>query len=222
MTTIYVSDKKDLPTRHQNDKYVTERNLIRAAYLEHLPFPVERVLDIGAGDGRWGAIVRETQPLVELWGVEIDDTPVSDTFDFWHNNTDFFDFAERYYNDDFGWDLIVSNPPYNLAEPMIRAAWELLVPGGTMIMLLRLAFQASIGRYEKLWNEIWPREVSVLSRRPSFYGGGTNGTDYGIYVWEKDEWHNPVGAPRIWMTSLINYERDTDEEEGTEGTEGSA
>ena len=212
MSTIYVTDKTKLPKRHENDKYITERNLIRAAYKEHMPFPVERCLDIGAGDGRWGEIVLETQPLAELTGVELDDTPANQSFNEWYGKTDFLEWAENS-PEERTFDFIVSNPPYYIAEPIIRAAWDLLVPGGTMLMLLRLAFQAGIKRYETLWNDIWVREVSVLSRRPSFYGGGTNGTDYGIFVWEKDEWDNPIGYPRMWMTSLINYERDDAEEE---------
>ena len=209
MTTVYVSDKDKLPERHKNDLYVTEKNLIRAAYEEFVTEYVNRCLDVGAGDGRWGNVLLEYQPGAELTGVEIEDVPVNDAFDFWHTNTDYLEWAEdsRNNDDDGGYDLIVSNPPYYIAEPILRASWEILVPGGQMIFLLRLAFQASQGRYHGLWNDLYPKEVAVCSRRPSFYGGGTNGTDYGIFVWEKDDWGNPVGASRMWITSLINYDR---------------
>lgn len=207
MTTVYVSDKDKLPERHKNDLYVTEKNLIRAAYFEFVGEPVDNCLDVGAGDGRWGEVLLETQPMATITGVELEDVPVNDAFDFWYPNTDFLEWAP---DQDRIYDLVVSNPPYFIAEPIIRASWDLMPPGGKMIMLLRLAFQASIGRYEGLWNEIHPTEVAVCSRRPSFYGGGTNGTDYGIYVWEKDDWGHPVGAPRLWITSLINYKRGDD------------
>ena len=210
MTTVYVSNKDNLPERHQNDLYVTEKNLIRAAYFDFVTTAVNRCLDIGAGDGRWGEVLLETQPMAEITGVELEDVPVNDAFDFWYSKTDFMKWAASRRNEDGEYDLIVSNPPYYIAEPIIRSAWELLTPGGTMIMLLRLAFQASIGRYEGLWNDLYPKEVSVCSRRPSFYGGGTNGTDYGIFVWEKDDWGNPVGAPRLWITSLLMYDRGDD------------
>lgn len=207
MTTVYVDDKDKLPERHKNDLYVTERNLIRAAYDAFVHTAVNRCLDIGAGDGRWGKVLHETQPMAHLTGVELEDQP-DPGFDSWYGKTDFLEWGEKSTNQmTDGFDLIVSNPPYFIAEPIIRVAWELLVPGGQMIMLLRLAFQASIGRYENLWNDIWPEEVAVCSRRPSFYGGGTNGTDYGLFFWEKDDWGNPVGAPRMWITSLINYDR---------------
>ena len=204
MTTVYVSDKDKLPKRHKNDMYVTEKNLIRAAYFEFVTTAVNKCLDVGAGDGRWGDVLLETQPMADLTGVELEDVPVNSAFDSWHSNTDFLEWAPK---QNRVYDLIVSNPPYFIAEPIIRASWDLLPPGGMMIMLLRLAFQASIGRYKGLWDDLHPKEVAVCSRRPSFYGGGTNGTDYGIYVWEKDDWGNPVGAPRLWITSLINYER---------------
>lgn len=207
MTTVYVSDKDKLPKRHKNDLYVTEKNLIRAAYEGFVEEYVDRCLDIGAGDGRWGEVLLEYQPGVELTGVEVENVPVCHSFDFWYGNTDFLEWVDSANPGENGYDLIVSNPPYYIAEPILRAAWKLLVPGGQMIFLLRLAFQASQGRYHGLWNDLYPKEVAVCSRRPSFYGGGTNGTDYGIFIWEKDEQGFPVGASRMWITSLINYKR---------------
>jgi len=208
MTTIYVKDTDDLPERDPNDVYVTEKNLIRAAYNEFLVEPVSNALDVGAGDGRWGEVLIEYVPTANLTGVELLNQPQPPNFDIWFNNTDFMKWAPL---QDQIYDLIVSNPPYKFAEEMIRLSWDLLVPGGQMIFLLRLAFQASVKRYEGLWNEIWPSEVSVCARRPSFYGGGTNGTDYGIYYWEKDDHGKPVGAPRLWVTSLLLHNRGDDE-----------
>jgi hypothetical protein len=210
LTTIYVDNRDDLPDRIKDDVYVTEKNLIRAAYEEFITGPVSNVLDAGAGDGRWGSLLLEYVPTATLTGVELRSVEQPSEFDIWHNKTSFLDWAPLQTQ---CYDLVVSNPPYKFAEEFVRLSWDLLVPGGQMLFLLRLAFQASKKRYEGLWSEIWPTEVAVCSLRPSFYGGGTNGTDYGVYYWEKDETtEKPVGAPRLWVTSLLLHERDDDGE----------
>jgi hypothetical protein len=206
MTTIYVGDKTELPERHENDKYVTEKNLIRAALemqidlQQVMPFSI---LDIGAGDGRWGTIAQEMTGAQYLAGVEIEDVTPPTNYDYWYHG-DFLTWEPE----DWGFDLIVSNPPYFIAEEIIRKAWTMLNPGGSIVMLLRLSFMAGIKRYNGLWKEIWPHMVAVCSRRPSFYGGGTNGTDYGVFYWEKDTTDDdPIGVPQAWVIELINYER---------------
>ncbi len=205
MATIYIKqDKEDLPKRKPNDQYQTEESLIWAAMRRLVPPRVTNVLDIGAGDGRWGRITQIlTRPSI-LVGVEVENYPKPHGFTHWYNE-DFltWEWSTQYSN----FDLIVSNPPYYIAEEIVRKAWDLLVPGGSMIMLMRLAFQASIGRYQGLWNEIWPTKILICSRRPSFYGGGTNGTEYGIYYWWKDNFGKPYGIPRSWQTELLYYER---------------
>lgn len=203
MTTIYVDKDTVLPERKENDLYSTEFNLVRAAVGRFAPLDATSVLDIGAYDGRWGIIAAEKTGAVIVAGVEIMDMPKPDGYTHWAANQDYLEWEAP-----FGFNLIVSNPPYNIAERIIRKAWSELLPGGTMIMLLRLAFQASVMRYHGLWSEIFPHTVAVCSRRPSFYGGGTNGTDYGIYVWKKYSDGVPVGSPRAWDVELLLYERD--------------
>lgn len=202
MTTIYVDKDKGLPERKSHDLYETERNLIVAAYENEFLLHHETILDIGAGDGRWGEEAKWIIKNCHLTGVEINperEKPLG--FAKW-NTCDFLTWKTEQ-----KFDLIVSNPPYYKAEEIIRKAWEMLGVGGQMIMLLRLAFQSGAGRYDGLWNEIYPYQVKVCSRRPSFYGGGTNGTDYGVYYWQKNPSGKPVGRPRQWVTKLLNYDR---------------
>jgi hypothetical protein len=204
MTSIYIKEGTELPERHSNDDYITERTLIYRALHEFLPARrVYGILDVGAGDGRWGSIAREITHANVVVGVELQEMPAPDDFTDWFSGQDFLTWKTNY-----TFDLIVSNPPYSIAEECIRKSWDLLEAGGTMIMLLRLAFQASIRRYNGLWVEIHPHTVAVCSRRPSFYGGGTNGDEYGIYIWKKDRWGMPVGNPRQWNTKLFIYPRD--------------
>jgi len=205
MTSIYVKADTVLPERHANDLYVTERNLIHAAMQRYAPAIAHSILDVGAGDGRWGQIAyRYSREVRHVDGVEIEPVPQPSVFTGWYNE-DFMTWqAPRTY------DWVVSNPPYFLAEPIIRKCWDILNPGGAMIMLLRLAFMEGVDRYNSLWDELYPMEVSVLSRRPSFYGAGrTNGTAFGLFYWEKGEDGHPRGmGPRTWVTSLLLHERD--------------
>lgn len=203
MTTIYVKSDTGLPERHENDKYVTEKTLVDAATWNFSPV-AHHILDIGAADGRWGlSALRLADANCTLTGVEIEDVPKPDGFTHWFNE-DFLTWkAPQTY------DLIVSNPPYFLAEPVIRKAWDILTPGGTMLMLLRLSFMEGVKRYTGLWRDICPVEVAVVSRRPSFSGNNrTNATAYGVYVWEKYSDGVSVGKPRTWKTSLLLHERE--------------
>ncbi len=66
---------------------------------------------------------------------------------------------------------IVTNPPYRLAEAFIRRAFEL--DARKIAVLVRLDFLASQKRY-KLFTDLPPQYVFVLSRRPSMPPGGSN------------------------------------------------
>lgn len=66
-------------------------------------------------------------------------------------------------------DLVIQNPPFNLAEAFVRRALEELAAGRIRVavaVLLRLAFLETEGRVP-LHRE-HPAEVNVLANRPSF------------------------------------------------------
>lgn len=204
MTTIYVSDKDALPERHDADLYVTEHTLIVAALKQYAPLSATSILDIGAGDdGRWGLLAQAQTGAISLTGIEMREIEnIPPKFTEWYTQ-DFLSFKPAH-----GYDLIVSNPPYYIAEPIIRKAWDMLLPGGTMMMLLRLSFLEGVTRYQHLWQELPVTEVGVCARRPSFYGGKTNGTAFAIFVWAKDMQGNPSGKPLQSRLSFLNYERE--------------
>lgn len=77
-------------------------------------------------------------------------------------------------------DWIVGNPPYGAAEAHVRRALAVSTAG--VAFLLRLAFLESTKRLA-FWREYPPAEVHVLSRRPSFTGGGTDSAAYGWFIW---------------------------------------
>jgi hypothetical protein len=237
MTTIYVT--RPLPSRRPYELYPTERTLIRAAlkrYALAKGGSPGYILDPGAGDGRWGQAAKALYPGAHLAGVELRDTDEPEGFDYWLSGGNFLEFDPwlvwvRY-------NLICGNPPYGpkipekrldpkkgeiwvnvpLAEHFIRHGFDLLAPGGRMIYLLPLQLQAGKDRYNNLWVTHPPTLVAVVSPRPSFglnmHGRrGTNGTDYGIYCWDKALDGSPCGTARRWVTELFCYEVDRKEKD---------
>lgn len=79
-------------------------------------------------------------------------------------------------------NLVLMNPPFNLALEFVRKAIEVQKPhGGTVAALLRLSFLASKKRKEFFIAN--PCDVHVLSKRPSFTGHGTDSCDYAFFIW---------------------------------------
>lgn len=82
-------------------------------------------------------------------------------------------------------ELVITNPPYRLAEAFAQTALELVRPGGWVAMLLRLNWLEGQKRTE--FHRANRASVYVLPRRPAF--GGRKGTDacgYGWFVWGQD------------------------------------
>lgn len=77
--------------------------------------------------------------------------------------------------------LVVKNPPFYLAEEVVREALERTALGGTVFALLRVGFLGSRAR-GSLWRD-YPADLFVLPKRPSFTGGSTDSCDYGWFAW---------------------------------------
>lgn len=87
-------------------------------------------------------------------------------------------------------DMVLTNPPFTLAQEFIEKS---LTIANCVVMLLRLNFLASSKRKE-FWQKHPPTAVHVLTRRPSFTGKGTDACDYAWFVWDstgrqKVGWH---------------------------------
>lgn len=94
-------------------------------------------------------------------------------------------------------DWIIGNPPYaeaesgrrvrSVAECHVRQALKLVVAGGSVVFLLRLAFLESEERVE-FWRMAPLRHVLVLVQRPSFTSEGkTDSCAYGVF-WFTEGW----------------------------------
>ena len=79
-------------------------------------------------------------------------------------------------------DWVIGNPPFSEAEEHVRHTFGMVRPAIGTAFLLRLAMLESAKR-EAFWRLFPPAEVHVLTRRPSFTGGGTDSAAYGFFVW---------------------------------------
>ena len=164
------------------DQYFTRDDVARAC-VKMLPIrPGEAVLEPHAGGG---AFLRALAPLnVQLyaydldlscrdkWGVAVEGT--------WQGN--FLD--DELDGDDYVFDWIVGNPPYNEAEAHVRRALQL---APNVAFLLRAGLMTPLKR-EALRREFPVDEFHLLAPRPPF--GDTmsvDGTEYALHVW-RQEW----------------------------------
>lgn len=75
-------------------------------------------------------------------------------------------------------DVIITNPPYSLAQGFIEKSLQM---ANHVAMLLRLNYLAGGKRVDFM--RAMPPDVYVLPNRPSFTGQGTDATEYAWFVW---------------------------------------
>lgn len=144
-----------------------------------------RVLEPACGTGAITRILLEHDGFYakHVTGVDVDPTMVvrHEQLGVHTKCLDFVTSAPDYSARGFRFDLIITNPPYKLAEAYARAALPLLSAQGELALLLRLNFLA--GQKRSALHREHPSDVYVLPRRPSFTGNGTDATEYAWLVW---------------------------------------
>lgn len=85
------------------------------------------------------------------------------------------------YRQESGFDWIITNPPFSLAEQFIRRAWEYEKP---FAFLLKSQFWHAARRMA-LFGEHTPSYILPLTWRPDFTGGGSSLMDVTWTVWER-------------------------------------
>lgn len=83
-------------------------------------------------------------------------------------------------------DIIITNPPFDLALDFIDKALSDVNAGGYVIMLLRINFYGSAKRVPYFRNNM-PYATYFHANRPSFTMKGTDATEYAHFVWRKGE-----------------------------------
>jgi len=87
------------------------------------------------------------------------------------------------------YNLIITNPPFNIAKDIIYKALDDVCENGFVVMLLRLNYFGSKDRKD-LWEYQMPKYVFVHHQRISFIdSGGRDSVEYAHFVWQKG--YNP-------------------------------
>jgi hypothetical protein len=87
------------------------------------------------------------------------------------------------------YDIVITNPPFNIAQDIIVRALEVCKEWWYVIMLLRLNYFWGKVRQE-FWKKNMPIRAYVHNRRMSFTPDGkTDSVEYMHCVWKK--WENP-------------------------------
>lgn len=172
--------------RHKDDFYRTP-SWATDAVLPHLPLS-GRVLEPSAGDG--GIVARLLLAGVQredVLGYEIDQERAAACAGLGVavRIADFLQAVPEQVA------LVVTNPPYRLAQEFIDAALRWVeASGGTVAMLLRVNFLG--GQKRASFHRAKPADIYVLPRRPSFTGSGTDACEYAWMVWSPtrgNRWH---------------------------------
>lgn len=195
-----IQTDKLLKERPEYDFYPTPHGLVREALRLIYPWGIgELVIDPGAGEGNWGAVLREFTKEPYLIGIDLDFKEKPIGYDQWRFEN-FMDTGVFYV------DTVIGNPPYKFAEEFVRKGLDMLKPGGYQLFLLRVAFLAGQKRGKGLWKEHPPMNVWVSSRRPSFTPGDrrTGDTDFALFLWKK-------GYKGETVLDWINWDYDEDE-----------
>jgi hypothetical protein len=172
--------------RHEKDFYETPA-WVTSALLEHAAgiCAAERILEPCAGNG---AILHEMQGR---WGmrnskytaVEIREE-ARDELEYHTDEVHIADFLTWQPTGEY--DLIITNPPFSIAQQIMERCFEIADGKATFAMLLPLSFMGADKRYD-FWQKHTPSDLYVISHRPSFTGGsGTDNAVYGWFVWRPD------------------------------------
>ena len=180
-------------SRIANDAYYTPPEVARACVQAVSPLIAYRrkVLEPHAGGGAFfdelfcqrpdlHLVVNDSNDIAPAIGSAVLRNVEASTVDFLSitNNTDW----------------VVGNPPYKNAQAHVEHALVIATEG--VAFLLRLAFLESAQRHP-FWQTNPPYQVHVLSKRPSFTGGGTDSAAYAFFIWQK---RRPAAPPSLhWI-----------------------
>lgn len=122
----------------------------------------------------FGYDIRDVQP--GLWDSEVEGA--------FRPGCDLATFSE---NDPFGneeYDVVATNPPFNIGEQVLRRSIERLTPQGAAAFLFKLSFLSTQNR-TRFFVSRPPAEVWILRARPSFtQDGGTDvAQEYAFGFW---------------------------------------
>lgn len=148
-----------------------------------------KILDVGAGDGRWGYVARKLWPHAIIVGVEIRDVErdaeYRHAYDYWLH-CDFLKLRAVPGDCPDVFDQVIGNPPFSLAQRLVIKALANTEYWGEVSFLLRLAFLEGQKRNRNFWPKYEAQHVDILPKRPTFRAdGATDKTAYAFFHWAK-------------------------------------
>lgn len=178
MSSTNRSDSRDL---HIADYYVTPINKIEDFLKEFIKYEKSaesRILDPCAGGDKDHPMSypNAIQNVLHIKADTLDireDSLAEIKGDYLNLNT-----KDKY-------NIIITNPPFNIARDIIEKALDDVKENGFVIMLLRLNFLGGKLRQD-LWKKQLPKYIFVHNRRMSFTDNGkTDSIEYAHFAWQK-------------------------------------
>jgi hypothetical protein len=180
--------------RIANDNYQTPLALVQS-FFDAFPLQTapEKFLEPGCGDhAPFAQVVKTRWPSCEVRGVDVREvSPPKGLFDVCDTCTDFLKWAPP----EFKFDVVATNPPYSseILLPFVRKCLAVTKDDGVVLLLLRAAWMESDSRRKFHEEEIFPRHMAFVSKRPSFTGDGkVDSTLYAFFTYDK-AWDRPHG-----------------------------
>jgi len=171
--------------RHKSDYYVTPKKDVKLfleefCFKENETFNQSLILDPCCGgdaenDATYLSILKEQNKESKVFGIDIREDSKADLVK---------DFLTCKSEEIGVYNIIISNPPFYLAEDFINKSLEIVNEGGYVIMLLRLNFFGSKKR-KKIFENNMPLSCYIHHKRISFMNGATDSIEYAHFVWKK-------------------------------------
>lgn len=163
-------DRYDTPERDVR-RFLTEF-IADVPEIEQMQEDVHAIWEPAAGSGSMLAPLRQAFPQADLIASDIEPR---------NEGISQRDFLETF---DITADLIITNPPFRLAEHFLRHAMEVVNDDGWVVLFLRAGFLES-RRRANLFEQFPPLMAYFLRTRPRFTGPNSDGTttDTALYAW---------------------------------------
>lgn len=219
-SSLSQSKGKPMPERDKNDHYPTPWQVIWAALMDNRPTNnYARILDLGAGSGRWGTVARHFMPAATVIGIEkqhIVGGPPS-AYSEWYK-MDILKYLEDVSKDVrpfVKFNQIIGNLPFYLFDQRyVGTLFSLLDgclrPGGRVIFFARAALAESETRYNKVFSWWPPKSITSYVKRVSFYPeghprcGDTNARHHCLFEWEKMDRRMGGATEYLWEPRSLN------------------
>ena len=173
------STKRGTTVKKDHDYYVTPLRCIRTFVEEFAKHELDltkasiKILDPAAGGDS-----KHPMSYPEVIGRHVD------TIDIRKDSL-----ASRKYNYlksiETGYKVIITNPPFYLAEDFVEKSLDEVVKNGFVVMFLRLNYFGS-QRRKRFFDRCMPKYCFVDHKRASFTDNGkTDSIEYAHFVWQK-------------------------------------